>query len=73
MLSEVFWTFVVTTGAGLIFGVSKLCFKSKCVEVDFLCLRVIRDTTEESDVSDDDETNTCGDAQDSNSKLNSIK
>ena len=54
MLSEIFWTFVVTTAAGLIFGMSKLCFKSKCTEVDFLCIKVIRDTSEESDGSDGD-------------------
>jgi len=56
MLSETFWIFICTTGATLLFGVARLCFKSKCSEIDFCCLKVVRDTTQE--MSGDEERGT---------------
>jgi len=47
MLSEIFWTFVVTSIVGLVIVISKLCFKSKCRNIDFCCLRIERDVQEE--------------------------
>ena len=43
-MSEVFWTFFVTSAIGFIIGLFKLCYKSKCKEVDFCCIKITRDT-----------------------------
>jgi hypothetical protein len=44
MLSEVFWTFLISSSVALIAKIATLCFKSKCKEVNLCCLKVIRDT-----------------------------
>ena len=42
MLSEMFWTFLVATIAGLAFGMVKVCLKSKCEDVKLCCLTIHR-------------------------------
>jgi hypothetical protein len=42
-LSEVFYTFLITSVIGLLLGVGRICYKSKCKSVDFCCIKVIRD------------------------------
>ena len=42
--SEIFWTFLITSMIGLTITVCKLAYKSKCKEVAFCCLRIVRDT-----------------------------
>jgi hypothetical protein len=42
-LSEVFLTMLVTTVCGVAVLVIRMCFKSKCKEVSFCCLKVSRD------------------------------
>ena len=50
MLSEVFWTFLISSSVALIAKIATLCFKSKCKEVSLCCLKVVRDTeTEEKE------------------------
>ena len=50
VLSEVFYTFVISSSVALIAKISTLCFKSKCKEVNLCCLKVIRDVeTEEKE------------------------
>ena len=50
-LSEVFWTFLITSIIGLVLGIVRICYKSKCKEVSFCCLKVIRDVeTEEKEM-----------------------
>jgi hypothetical protein len=44
MVSEIFLTFVVTSVVGLIIGITTSCYKSKCSEVSFGCLKIIRNT-----------------------------
>jgi hypothetical protein len=44
-MSETFWMFVITSTIGFIIAVSKMCYKSKCKQVDFCCIKVIRDTS----------------------------
>ena len=39
MFSEIFWTFVITTGTGLLFAIVKVCLKSKCKHVNLDVLR----------------------------------
>jgi hypothetical protein len=43
MLSEVFWVAFITTISGMIIKLCSMAYKSKCKEVDFCCLKVIRD------------------------------
>jgi len=47
MLSEVFYTFAITSGCALILSIAKLCFKSKCSDIDVCCIKIKRDTVSE--------------------------
>jgi hypothetical protein len=42
-LSEVFYTFLITSAIGLLLGIGRLCYKSKCKSVDFCCIKIVRD------------------------------
>ena len=42
-MTETFWMFVLTSSIGFIIAISKMCYKSKCKEVDICCIKVIRD------------------------------
>lgn len=41
-LSEVFFTFLITSVIGLIIAIGKMCYKSKCSSIDFCCLKITR-------------------------------
>jgi Flp pilus assembly protein protease CpaA len=41
--TEIFYTFLITSLIGLILAISKLCYKSKCKEINLCCLKIIRD------------------------------
>lgn len=43
-LSEVFYTFLITSIIGCILAVSKILYKSKCKDVTFCCFKFTRDT-----------------------------
>jgi hypothetical protein len=43
MLSEVFWTFFITSLAGFLLKCASMAYKSKCKEVDICCIKIIRD------------------------------
>ena len=43
MLSEVFYTFLITTASACVLKLCSMAYKSKCKEVDFCCLKIIRD------------------------------
>jgi len=47
-LSEVFYTFVISSSIGLLIIISKLIFKSKCKNVDCCCIHIVRDTENET-------------------------
>ena len=50
-MSETFYMFLLTSLIGFIIAMSKMCYKSKCKEVDFCCIKIIRDTeTEEKEL-----------------------
>jgi hypothetical protein len=51
ILSEIFWAMVVSTLAGLIIAVGKMCYKSKCSSIDLCCLRITRNI--EAEVKED--------------------
>ena len=42
-LSEVFWTFLITSIIGMVLGLTRMCYKSKCKEVSFCCIKIVRD------------------------------
>jgi hypothetical protein len=43
VLSEVFWTFLITSVIGLIIGLARMAYKSKCKEVSCCCIKIVRD------------------------------
>ena len=48
MMSEVFWTFLITSTIGFCLGVIRLCYKSKCKEIKCCgCIKIIRDVETE--------------------------
>lgn len=42
-LSEVFWSFLISSCVGLLLAVCRLMYKSKCREVNFCCIKIVRD------------------------------
>ena len=47
MLSETFYVFVVASASALLGIILKVCYDSKCTEIDCLCLKIKRDTAGE--------------------------
>jgi hypothetical protein len=41
-LSEVFYTFLITSVVGFILALGRICYKSKCSSIDFCCLKITR-------------------------------
>ena len=41
---QIFWTFFITSMVGFVLALTKMCYKSKCKEVDLCCVKIIRDT-----------------------------
>jgi hypothetical protein len=42
-LSEVFYTFLITSVIGCILAGGRLLYKSKCKDVSFCCIKITRD------------------------------
>ena len=42
VLSEIFWTFLISSVIGFIVVIVKTCYKSKCSSIDICCLKIIR-------------------------------
>jgi len=42
-MSEVFWVGFYSSMIALILGLGSQCYKSKCKEVNFCCIKIIRD------------------------------
>jgi len=49
MLTEVFLSLIVTSAVGLIIALARMCYKSKCYEVDCFCIKIKRDTQQEEE------------------------
>tara|TARA_R110000803_G_scaffold162747_1_gene226446 strand:+ start:285 stop:494 length:210 start_codon:yes stop_codon:yes gene_type:complete len=47
IFDAVFWSFFITSGIGLILGMTKMAYKSKCKEVSCCCIKIIRDVENE--------------------------
>ena len=43
VMSEVFYSGLTTTLVGFILAMGAQCYKSKCKEVNFCCIKIIRD------------------------------
>ena len=41
-MSEVFWGLVLTTMVGFLLALGKLCYKSKCSQIDICCIKITR-------------------------------
>ena len=52
MMSEVFWSFLITSLVGFIIALLKLCYKSKCKEISCCCLKIVRDIESEVEVDE---------------------
>jgi hypothetical protein len=46
-LTEVFWVTFITTVSAMLIKIFSMCYKSKCRQVDFCCIKIIRDTAAE--------------------------
>ena len=42
-MSEVFWVGFYSSMIAMILGIGSQCYKSKCKEVSFCCIKIIRD------------------------------
>lgn len=48
---QIFWTFFITSMIGLIMGLSRMAYKSKCKDIEICCIKIVRDTeTEEQEL-----------------------
>ena len=43
MMSEVFWTGLYSSLIGFVLALGSQCYKSKCKEVNFCCIKIVRD------------------------------
>ena len=43
MMSEVFWTGLYSSLIGFLLALCSQCYKSKCKEVNFCCIKIVRD------------------------------
>ena len=50
MFSEVFFTGLYSSLIGFILAMGAQCYKSKCKEVEFCCIKIKRDTTAEEEL-----------------------
>ena len=41
-LSEVFYTFLITSVVGFILALGRICYKSKCSSIEFCCMKIVR-------------------------------
>lgn len=50
MLSEIFWTFLISSVCGAVLVCVRLCYKSKCKEVNVCCFKIVRDVEGEEKI-----------------------
>ena len=50
MFSEVFFTGLYSSLIGFLLAISAQCYKSKCKEVNFCCIKIIRDVEGEEEL-----------------------
>ena len=47
MMTEMFWMFLITSSSAFLLAVLKMCYKSKCSELNLCCLKIKRDVNVE--------------------------
>lgn len=52
MLSEVFWSFFLTSSIGCIMGILRMIYKSKCKKCTFCGLKIERDVESEERIDE---------------------
>lgn len=52
-LSEVFWTFLITSVIGLILAIVRYCYRSKCIRIDACGIHIQREVELETEIKDD--------------------
>ena len=54
MLTEVFYTFVITSSIGFLITALRMCYKSKCetIEISYRGIKIVRDTTGEENIDE---------------------
>ena len=50
-MSEVFYTFLITSVIGLMLAIGKMCYKSKCSQIEICCIKITRNI--EAEVRED--------------------
>ena len=50
VMSEVFWVGFYSSMIAMILGIGSQCYKSKCKEVNFCCIKIIRDVEGEEEL-----------------------
>jgi hypothetical protein len=50
MMSEVFWTGLYSSLIGFLLAMGSQCYKSKCKEVNFCCIKIVRDVEGEEEL-----------------------
>ena len=68
-MSEVFWTFFITSLIGLILAIGKICYKSKCSQIDLCCIKITRNV--DAELKEDLELGTSS-KDESESKKNTV-
>jgi hypothetical protein len=53
MLSEVFWSFFITSIVGFLVVVGRMLYKSKCKEFSFCCFKIVRDVNLEAEIDEE--------------------
>ena len=48
----VFWTFFITSTIGLILGLTRMAYKSKCKEISCGCIKIVRDVESEIEIDE---------------------
>ena len=49
-MSEVFWTGLYSSLIGFVLAMGSQCYKSKCKEVNFCCIKIMRDVEGEEEL-----------------------
>ena len=41
-MTEIFWTFFITTTIAFLLALTRACYKSKCNQIDLCCIKITR-------------------------------
>ena len=56
-MSEVFWTGLYSSLIGFVLAMGSQCYKSKCKEVKFCCIKITRDVEGEEELDNNNRSN----------------